>query len=138
MVAREAVTHLPVNKPQHVFCQIHGTSGVSSNSSDLLECEAFGLGGNVASLRLKYNNDQEMVEMDGNYILGTPIDLELVVSNGLLEVYYNGQLSLNTSLQDKGLYFKIGAYVQSNSSYDAPNAYGETVVYNVNVTHSLQ
>jgi hypothetical protein len=149
-----AITHLPVKKPELVFCQIHGSSN-SSSSKDILQCLAKANKDGTATLTLRpTNHSKTLATLDKSYVLGTPIQVQIKVIDSKLKVYYNSnpnadpnglKQKLNMTFKDKGLYFKAGNYTQSNSekeglskdnnSDDPSIPYGETAFYKLTVTH---
>lgn len=131
--ARQAITHLPVTKPQTVSAQIHG------GDDDVMGILATGNGdGKTAKLCARFGNAgaQEPC-LDDNYVLGTPYDLKISATNGAIDVYYNGEKKITLNSSDAGCYFKLGNYTQSNLlKGDKADAYGEVVVYSASVSHS--
>lgn len=126
----ESIRHLPVAKPQLVFAQIHGPS------DDLIEAEISGKNGHNR-LYINHNGKEYGSDLDDNYVLGTKFSLEIVASNGYVDVYYNGVQHVHQKLEDSGDYFKAGCYTQSNTSKgDAASAYGEVDIFAIKVTHS--
>lgn len=130
---RQAVTHLPVVKPQVVTAQIH------NGDDDVIEVIADGnkVGPNGGiGLCYRLNGVTQTTCLDRDYVLGTPYDLKVVASGGFVQIFYNGVQVSNDAAAGSTYFFKTGAYVQSNPTKgDAPGAYGEVAIYNVNVTH---
>jgi len=125
----ESINHLPAMKPQLVFAQIHG------QSDDLIEVEISGKG-NHNRLYVNHNGKQYGSDLDDNYALGTKFSLEIYVTGGYVDVWYNGVRHVHQNLSDSGDYFKAGCYTQSNPSKgDAPTAYGEVDIYAIKVSH---
>lgn len=130
MKLTESINHLPTAKPELVFAQIHGPS------DDLIEAEITGKGGHNR-LYVNHNGKQYGSDLDSNYVLGTKFNLEILASNGYVDVYYNGARQVHQKLEDSGDYFKAGCYTQSNPSKgDSPAAYGEVDIYSIKVTHT--
>jgi hypothetical protein len=125
----QAVTHLPVVKPQIVVGQIHGPS------DDII---TFRLEGSHLFMD---HNGTEGTTLDNNYVLGTRFKAKFVVSNNEVQSYYNGVLMETYPITFTGAYFKAGAYVQSSCkgsnkvSGESCDAYGEVVIYNVTISH---
>ncbi len=124
MEIRQAITHLPVVKPQVVAGQIHDA------------------GDDVIVFRLE--GSQLFIDQNGvngpvlttNYRLGDIFTAKFVARNGGVECYYNGRFIYTYPVSDSGCYFKAGCYTQSNTTKgDAPTAYGQVVIYNVSITH---
>ena len=123
---RAAITHLPVAKPQVVVAQVHDAE------DDVLMIRLNG----PRQLFVEHDGDN-LGDLDADYVLGTPFDAEIVAENGRIAVFYNGVEKVDTAISSSGDYFKAGCYTQSNTSKgDEPDAYGETVIYRLNVTHS--
>jgi len=125
MEVTEAITHLPVVKPQVIAGQIH--DGVTK----VIDCR---LGG--SKLYIENASGGTVVVLTSNYVLGTKFTFKWVVQNGGIAIYYNGQYVTTYSVSDSGCYFKVGDYTQSNTSTgDSPTAYGQVVVYSATVSH---
>ena len=72
-------------------------------------------------------------------VLGTKYEARFVVSGGVVQAYYNGQLQATLAKDFSDAYFKAGAYTQANCERAAPctsDNYGETVIYQLAVTHA--
>jgi poly(beta-D-mannuronate) lyase len=120
----QAVTHLPVVKPDIVVGQIHDAAD---------DVCVFRLDG--TTLRINPHGVHGPV-LTSNYQLGTKFTVKFVARDGGVEFYYNGQYIYTYKVSTSGCYFKAGAYTQSNTSRgDAATAYGEVVIYKVTVTH---
>jgi hypothetical protein len=126
MAITQAITHLPAVKPHVVAGQIHDADDdvvMIRLESERLFVEAGG---------------SDVGPLDPHYVLGTPFTVRLQASSGRIAVYYG---DLNTPKVDiardaSGCYFKAGVYTQSNPERgDAPEAYGEVVIYALEVTH---
>ena len=62
--------------------------------------------------------------------------LRIEADSGGVRVYYNGVLKATYPKHGSGWYFKAGVYTQSNLAQgDAPDAYGEVVIYSLHVQH---
>ena len=123
MTIREAITHLPPVHPAIVAGQIHG---MGSQYVALVRLDGHRLwvktgAGSAGTL-------------DPDYKLGTIVTIRLVASGDLISIYYNGALKAELHEQCIGCYFKAGAYLQSNTKWDAPDAYGEVVIYDLTVS----
>jgi hypothetical protein len=124
MVVREAITHLPVAKPDVVAAQIHDAS------DDVIEIRL------RDKLLFVEHDGANYGTLDADYKLGTTFTVEIRVTSGKLEVFYNTVKKVDRATSGSGYYFKAGCYTQSNASTgDAPTAYGEVVIYDVDVTH---
>jgi hypothetical protein len=124
MTITQAVTHLPVVKPQIVAGQIHGPS------DDVI---VFRLEGQ--KLFIDLNGTQGPV-LNNQYNLGDIFTVKFVAHNGGVDCYYNGNYIYTYPVSQSGCYFKAGAYTQSNTSKgDAATAYGEVVIYGLSVVH---
>lgn len=133
LVAKEAVNHLPIVKPQVVTAQVHGAS------SDIIEIIADGLRKNADGtfgICVRYNGSEQDACLDNNYIMGTVYNIQIVASGGHITIWYNGVQKFDFTNNSSGDYFKAGSYTQSNTSKgDAPDAYGEVDIYDLQVTH---
>lgn len=124
MEIRQAITHLPVEKPHVVAGQIHDAS------DDIVMIRLEG-----ASLFVEHDGDS-IGDLDTDYRLGDVFTVKLVAADGRIKVYYNDQIKVDIALKGSGLYFKAGCYTQSNTSKgDKPGAYGEVTVYDLHVSH---
>lgn len=124
MTARLAVTNTPPIKKHVVCAQIH------DENNDLLMIRLEG------RKLLIQRHGQESVVLTSDYTLGTPFDLKIQATNGHVRVWYNGVLSLDWSVSKSGCYFKAGCYTQSNRDRgDAPESYGEVIVYRLAIDH---
>lgn len=153
---KQAITHLPINKPHLVATQIHGNKDDGIDDSMVLRLEN-------AHLFLSFNGGKlrDDLTIKTNYVLGTKHEVIFVVEDGkhycyyaedgnLLNAYKNGTAD-SYLIKDGGndyvmdlnydeTYFKIGNYTQSNaekegSDTDKANNYGEVLVYDFSVTH---
>jgi poly(beta-D-mannuronate) lyase len=124
MVVREAITHLPVVKPEVVAAQIH------DSSDDVIMIKLSG------SHLFVEANSKNIGDLDTNYALGTTYTAKIVASGGHIQVYFNDALKVDYIKSKSGLYFKAGCYTQSNvSKGDAPDAYAQVIIYALQVTH---
>jgi hypothetical protein len=119
-----AVTHVPTNKPQVVFLQIHG------GGDDIVQVRYHN-----GAIRWNFEGSLQDEVLEANYQLGTVFKAELSISGGTLSVIYNGKTVATRSITGPTAYFKAGAYVQSNLTYDNPGEYGEVQLSQVTVTH---
>jgi hypothetical protein len=128
MTVRLAFTHLPTDKPEVVGAQIHGGDD------------------DVTALRLEGSNlwltDGDTTEyhlVTDAYELGTVFEFTYKVSDGEIEMYYNGDLETTLENDGSSNYFKTGAYSQANCDKSSPcseDNYGEVVIYDLSVSHS--
>lgn len=125
MRVRQAVTATPSVKPHVVTAQIHDASD------------------DVVMVRLEGNDlfveaDSNSIGMlDDNYTLGKIFTVMIQTSGGRIRVYHNDVLKVDVPKATKGNYFKAGVYTQSNTSKgDSPDAYGEVVIYDLQVAHN--
>lgn len=134
LVVRQAVTHLPVAKPQVVTAQIHDAD------DDVVEILADGSGrapGEPVRLCYRFEGEQQDTCLDDAYRLGTPYEVTLTVVDGTITIGYEGRTVATERHTGSGNYFKTGAYTQSNPDRgDAPGAYGEVLVLSAVVRHS--
>jgi hypothetical protein len=128
MVATEAFTRLPQGKPHLVGAQIH---------DDDDDITVFRLEG--SKLYVTDGDDPNYRLVTDDYVLGTRFEAKFVVSGGKVEAYYNGRLQATIVTDFSDAYFKAGAYTQANCEKAAPcspDNYGETVIYELHVTHT--
>ena len=125
MTLTQAITHLPVVKPHIVAGQVHDAD------DDVFEIRLEGS-------RLTVDHDgTNLGTLDDDYHLGTVFTLEIVAGDGRFQVSYNGVVKADYAHSGSGFYFKAGSYPQSNPSKgDDADAYGEVVIYALDVTHS--
>ncbi|WP_305802689.1 polysaccharide lyase family 7 protein [Lutibacter sp. A80] len=154
---KQAITHLPINKPQLVATQIHGNKEEGIDDSMVLRLEG-------THLFLSFNGGKlrDNVTIKTNYALGTLHEVIFNVINGkhycyysedgnLLNAYNNGNADQylvkadgNDYVMDLSYdesYFKVGNYTQSNAveegtDTDNPDNYGEVLVYDFFVNHN--
>jgi hypothetical protein len=119
-----AATQLPVQRPQMIIGQIHSSSAL---------VVAIEVDGN----RIIWKTDGGPFNViDPAYTLGTRYTFQLVASGGRISIYYDGRLAATTPFVGAGLYFKAGAYGQSNAVQgDYPPAASQAVIYDLNVVH---
>ena len=124
MYIEQKITHTPVAKPHIIAGQIH-------DGDDVIVIRLEG-----EKLFIDMGGDDGPV-LEPNYVLGTVFNVEFVASGGSIKIFYNGVEKHDYVIDTSGCYFKAGAYTQSNTSKgDEPDAYGEVVIYDLQVTHS--
>ncbi|RXP56150.1 T9SS C-terminal target domain-containing protein [Lutibacter sp. HS1-25] len=156
---KQAITHLPINKPHLVATQIHGNKDDGIDDSMVMRLEN-------SHLFLTFNGGKlrSDITIKTNYTLGTIHEVIFRVVDGkhycyysedgnLLSAYNSGNASSylvkdggNDYVMDLNYdqsYFKVGNYTQSNadeegSDTDNPNNYGEVLVYDFSVNHGVQ
>ena len=122
----EAITKVPSAKPEVVAAQIH------DGNDDVLQIRLEG-----QKLMVQYNDGGSEAIIDPNYVLGTPYNVRIIAANGKVDVLYNGQKKAELPLSGSGWYWKVGAYVQSNSTKgDGAGSVGEVTVYSLNCVHA--
>jgi Alginate lyase/Secreted repeat of unknown function len=122
----EAITQVPSAKPEVVGAQIH------DDKDDVLQIRLEG-----QKLMVQYDDGKSEQLLDANYKLGTPYDVRIIAADSKVEVLYNGQRKAELPLSGSGWYWKVGAYVQSNTSKgDGADASGAVTVYALNVDHN--
>ena len=124
MEITQAITALPKVKPEIVAGQIHD----SDDDVVMIRLER---------KRLFVEADGEDIGLlDENYQLGKAFTVKIEVSNGRIVVHYNNNKKVDYRFNGGGLYFKAGAYLQSNPDKgDQGDAYGEVVIYKLKVDH---
>ncbi|WP_407319750.1 polysaccharide lyase family 7 protein [Isoptericola halotolerans] len=128
MTFRTAVNHLPEDKPHVVVGQIHdGDDDVT----------VFRVEGD--NLYITKGNDTHHKLVTSNYQMHQVFEGKFVVSDGEIEVYYNGVLQTTIDHAKSGNYFKAGAYTQANCGNSSPcssSNYGQATLYKLQVKHS--
>jgi poly(beta-D-mannuronate) lyase len=125
MEITQAITRTPTAKPHVVAGQIH------DSGDDVVMVRLEG-----SKLFVEGDGD-ELAVLDANYSVGTTFTVRLEVSGGHIRVFYNGAQKLDYAFSGSGLYFKAGAYTQSNASKGEPaGAAGQVVITSLRVTHS--
>lgn len=153
---KQAISHLPINKPQLVATQIHGNKDDGIDDAMVMRLENSHLFLSFNGTKLRSN-----VTIKTNYTLGTIHEVIFLVVDGkhycyysedgnLLNAYNNGTASsylvkadgndFVMNLNYDQSYFKVGNYTQSNadeegSDTDDPTNYGEVLVYDFFVKH---
>ncbi|MBT8316309.1 MAG: T9SS type A sorting domain-containing protein [Lutibacter sp.] len=153
---KQAITHLPINKPHLVATQIHGNKDDGIDDAMVMRLEN-------SHLFLSFNGGQlrDEITIKSNYSLGTIHEVIFLVVDGkhycyyaedgnLLNAYTSGDPTSylikadgNDFVMDLNYdqsYFKVGNYTQSNadeegSDTDNPTNYGEVLVYDFYVEH---
>jgi hypothetical protein len=132
MVVTEAITHLPVKRPEVVAAQIH---------DDLSPGVILELRLNGSVLFVQGANGTNEGTLDPSYALGTFYTAKFVVSGGQVQVYYNDLTTPKFAFTpppptDAGTYFKAGCYTQSNlDAGDLATAYGQVIITALQVMH---
>jgi hypothetical protein len=128
MTVREAFTHLPEDKPEIVGAQIHGGDD---------DITALRLEGTELWITDEDTTNHHLITDD--YTLGTVFEIRYVVSDGEIDIYFNGELETTLQHSDPTNYFKTGAYTQAHCGNSSPcddTNYGEVEIHDLNVTHS--
>lgn len=134
MTLTAAITATPKEKPEVSVAQIHGEDDV------------------VAMVRLEKHrmfverDGEDVGELDENYKLGTRFTLELRATPAGIRITYNGSKVVAYDEVGDDNFFKVGCYTQASDKpqeddsddqkYDRPDAYGEVVIYALNVRHT--
>jgi len=127
----EAIMSLPKGKQEVVAGQIH------DSQSDVVTIK-------LDKTRLFVDHGtSDGATLDEHYQLGTRFTVEFVVADNEIKTYFNGRLADRYPKSDTGLYFKVGAYAQSNCATEATHHprcassdYAEVDLYRVAVAHS--
>jgi len=123
MSMRQRVLKLPPNRPHVITAQIH-------------DADALIVAFRLEDTRLYVQRQGESkVLVDANYTLGTWYNLKIEAQGGRIKVWYNDDLVVDWEKSATGCYFKAGCYTQSNTSYNAPDAYAEVCIKNLKVEH---
>ncbi|MGP4113366.1 polysaccharide lyase family 7 protein [Streptomyces sp. 4N509B] len=129
MTLREAFTSVPEgDRPYVVGAQIHG------GDDDITALRLEG-----SELWITDGDTRHHHLITDDYELGTFFEFRYVVSDGEIDVYFNGQLETTLENEDSSNYFKAGAYTQANcENANGPcsdDNYGETVITDLAVSH---
>ncbi|PFG32351.1 polysaccharide lyase family 7 protein [Sanguibacter antarcticus] len=128
MTFTEAFNHLPEEKPHLVGAQIHDADD---------DVTVFRL--EETSLYITKGDDTHFKLVTDDYKLGTKYEGKFVVSDGEIDVYYNGELQTTIEHTGSGNYFKAGAYTQANCTNSSPcssSNYGQVSIFKLAVTHT--
>jgi poly(beta-D-mannuronate) lyase len=130
MTIEQAITVVPATKRHVVAGQIH-------DGSD-----------DVITIRLEQprlfvdHNGVDGRTLTSSYVLGTRFSVRFEASDGQIRVYYNGGQTPSDTLARAGggMYFKAGAYTQSNCVRETATPcgesnFGEVVIYALHVLH---
>lgn len=139
MFLDQAITTVPKNKPHLVAGQIHD----ASNFTVFIRLEESRLFVNYTD---KQGRKNQKYLLTNNYMLGERFQIQITVGGGQTEISYRKGVDEKTvllsTLDSSELYFKAGAYTQSNCvteglglPCDDTNNYGEVIVYNATLTH---
>ncbi|VGO19358.1 polysaccharide lyase family 7 protein [Pontiella sulfatireligans] len=124
MTVTQAITALPPVKSHVVCAQIHDAG------DDLIMIRL-----EDRKLFVERNRFGDVL-LDADYELGTRFTVKIEASDGHVRVWYNDVLKMDWERSKKKCYFKAGCYTQSNTSKgDAPESYGEVVIYQLKVEH---
>jgi poly(beta-D-mannuronate) lyase len=127
MTINQAITATPPKKPEVVAGQIH------DGDDDVIMIR---LEGTRLFVEAEGKDDPVGV-LDANYVLGTPFTVQVTANSAGIRVTYNGTRAVVYKKVSEDMYFKAGAYVQSNKGEGEPKgAYGEVVIYSLSVQHS--
>lgn len=117
-----SVGHLPKIKSQVVVGQIH------DDKDDVIEIRHSD--GFVEVI----HDEKHYGKLIPHYRLGDKYSASITAKNGVIAIF-SGNTTILIKSKAKNCYFKMGAYVQANTSTDAPMDYGEVTVYSLSVNH---
>lgn len=125
MVVNQAVTHLPVVKPEVITAQVH------DSNDDVIVVKLTGPHHLYAE-----HNSTKLGDLDTNYNLGSFFTVSIIAAGGHIIILYNGIQKVDYPIASSGDYFKAGCYTQSNvSKGDAADAYAEVQIRSLSFTH---
>jgi hypothetical protein len=133
MTINQAVEKLPPVKPQVVMGQIH------DSSNDIIEIVADGSNGHLTdpAIKVRFKGSSQSTPVITSVTLGQFFTIKIEATGGVITVYGNGVLTHTFSYSGSGLYFKAGAYTQSNPSKgDQSTAVGQTEIRALTATHT--
>lgn len=127
------VTALPKNKPELVIAQIHD----DEDDVCMVRAEKNRVFLETSRGTVTYKDGRS--SFDESYAVGQTVTVNITVVKGKIVVYYrrSGESTVSAVLKyaGTGMYFKTGAYVQSNLSYDKPGAAGTFRLKSLELTH---
>jgi hypothetical protein len=123
MTITQAITALPPKKPQVVAGQIH------DDEDDVVMIRL-----EKSRLFVEANGD-EIGVLNPAYTLGQRFTVQVRANPDGIRITYDGKKTVTYDKVGKNYYFKAGCYTQSNTDDDAPDAYGEVVIYALKVEH---
>jgi hypothetical protein len=137
MIATQAITRLPVAKPDVVVNQIHDPNCdiiMVRLVRSRLYVEGFDLIANTKGVAIDYGT------LDASYKLGTYFTTRIVAENDKIAVYFNDMTTpkviATLPWSVPGNYFKAGSYVHSNvAKGDLPEAYSEVLFTRLEIIH---
>ena len=137
MTITQAITHLPETKDEVVAGQIHDL-GVDGGTGDVVMIRLEG-----ERLFVEADGD-EVGLLDDHYALGERFTATVTAKSSGITVTYdnldstasNASVQYNPPVNNEQWFFKAGCYTQSNTDSDAATAYGEVVIYDLEVVHS--
>ena len=123
MTLVQAITHVPQVRPSIVAGQLHGPDNefvalVRLDGRKLYVKTPSGIAG----------------VLDPNYHIGTRFALKIIAERNHIVVMYDDMTEVRIDYACHACYFKAGAYLQSNTKWDNPNAYGEVDVFSLKIT----
>jgi hypothetical protein len=125
MTITEAITSLPQRKPEVVAGQIH------DDEDDVVMIRL-----QKSRLFVEANGDEVGV-LNPAYTLGTKFTVQIRANSEGIHISYDGKKAVDYDKVGDDYYFKAGCYTQSNvDKGDAPDAYGEVVIYDLKVEHT--
>jgi alpha-tubulin suppressor-like RCC1 family protein len=141
LTMNEAFTHLPPKVPKVVGMQIHDPD------HEVLEIVLYGP--RLYAHVRRPDGTAWDATLNSAYTLGTRFNLKVTANPSGIFVDYNGVRKASftgprpdptkTTVNPDGIYwfFKAGCYLQSNTAKgEAPNEFGETIIYSISQTHS--
>ncbi|MEC5384086.1 polysaccharide lyase family 7 protein [Uliginosibacterium sp. H3] len=148
MFIRQAITAVPLNKPQVTVGQIHN----ARDDVVMIKFEGDSPGhlSKRGALQVRLNNAKDTYVIDPAYEIGQTFTVEIIAQAGKVSVLYNGKPTIVRDtpirIETAGCYWKAGMYIQSStgnrSTYktpfedEAPDAYGEVVIHELRLTTS--
>ena len=124
MTVKQAITKVPPSKAEVVAGQIH------DDEDDVVMVR-------LEKKRLFVEADGDDIgALDTDYDLGTTFTIVMRATSDGIEITYNDTKTVRLDEVGEGYYFKAGCYTQSNSDHDEDDAFGEVVVYELDVAHS--
>ncbi len=126
MTYTASVEELPAVKPSVIVGQIHAT-------------EKYLILIKISKNKLQVQHSGKIVGiLDDNFQIGKKFSIKIIVRNNITHIYYDDMTKVKVRISSKAskCYFKVGAYVQSNTSTgDKPDACAKVCLYDINVEH---
>lgn len=129
-----SVQTLPPGRPQTVIAQIKA-DGPGLDAEPMQVRVIGSASGSGASITVTPNGKKGAV-LDPKYVLGTNYTIRITAGKGLISVYYNSMIApaFTVASTQGSCYFKVGNYMQSNTTFDKKTASSGVRVSSVQIS----